>query len=260
MNALEPQKALNTPEETEKGSAAPQAQPSVVQDFEALGPKDDPFVAVEMGTINDLEELRDVLASIEPASNPVATIETEGLSSKQNTYQPKPFSGSLKNITFPRLSTDETTVDNPPSQPQSFFDTHTASAPGSQTNLYRLRPVAMDEERPSTMSPSRDKSPASNHTATGGNSPAPAVGFSLAEEETTEEKEEIPHEIEPPKSPSPPPPPVQESSPPEPEPEVKQASPSPHPLPAPGPSFDEDFYTAAIQVCSYSQITHRYCP
>lgn len=154
---LEPEKTDSaTTDEVVNKDPPRTLEPSVVQDFEALGPRDDPFVAAELGTINDLEELRDVLACCDPVG-PQATIQSQS-SAK--------FSNSLKNIVFPRLSLDEAALNAPsfPSDPSNspappgqnnhadiLLHQHVAiSAPGSRTDLVLSVPQQPEFERSQT--------------------------------------------------------------------------------------------------------------
>lgn len=125
LTMLEPEKTAVTSD----GPALSQPQPpldrSLVEDFEVQGPRDDPFVAAELGTINDLEELRDVLASM-----PMPGI-LDADNKKQHMFS------SLKDINFPRLSVDEDAPNHAPS-----------SAPTSQPNLFPHSPVQASEEPP----------------------------------------------------------------------------------------------------------------
>ncbi|VDK38641.1 unnamed protein product [Taenia asiatica] len=123
LTMIEPEKTTATSEEPALAKPQPLMDRSLVEDFEVQGPRDDPFVAAELGTINDLEELRDVLASM-PMPN------TPSIDAKQ-----RHMFGSLKNINFPRLSTDEDASNHTPS-----------SAPTSQPNLFSRSPVQSSEE------------------------------------------------------------------------------------------------------------------
>ncbi|CDS42305.1 hypothetical protein EmuJ_001000850 [Echinococcus multilocularis] len=123
LTMLEPKKTVVTSD----GPALSQPQPpldrSLVEDFEVQGPRNDPFVAAELGTINDLEELRDVLASM-----PMPGI-LDADNKKQHMFS------SLKDINFPRLFVDEDAPNHTPS-----------SAPTSQPNLFPHPPVQASEE------------------------------------------------------------------------------------------------------------------
>ncbi|KAM7537295.1 hypothetical protein Aperf_G00000071656 [Anoplocephala perfoliata] len=134
-----PQLTTIEPSKTEIPSTEPHAMPkppskvdpTILEDFESQASRDDPFVAAELGTINDLEELRDVLASMqitEPMNNQAKNT---------NMYE------SLKSISFPQLSLDD-----------NCFDTNASSAPSSQASLItqpnqscdRLMPTSVVEE------------------------------------------------------------------------------------------------------------------
>ncbi|VDD76173.1 unnamed protein product [Mesocestoides corti] len=126
FDVLEPEKTDGTVEDVISHQLPPAVELSLVRDFEAQGPRDDPFVVAELGTINDLEELRDVLASV-----------SAPCSSSHTTKQQSAFS-SLKNINFPRLSVDE----NP-------LTATSLSEPGSQTNLVQVVNAEIKEVNPS---------------------------------------------------------------------------------------------------------------
>ncbi|KAL5962413.1 Ubiquitin-associated protein 1 [Taenia solium] len=123
LTMIEPEKTTAMSDEPASSKPQPLLDRSLVEDFEVQGPRDDPFVAAELGTINDLEELRDVLASMPMPSTP--SIDAK----RQHMF------GSLKNINFPRLSVDEDAPNHTPS-----------SAPTSQPNLFSRSPVQSSEE------------------------------------------------------------------------------------------------------------------
>nr|CDS35293.2 hypothetical protein HmN_001017800 [Hymenolepis microstoma] len=109
---IEPERTVMS--STESTRKAPvKVDRSILEDFEFQALRDDPFIAAELGTINDLEELRDVLASMQTAE-PVE-------SKKTNMYK------VLKNISFPHLSLEE-------SVPNQHFNPSSASS--SQPNLF----------------------------------------------------------------------------------------------------------------------------
>ncbi|VDL40943.1 unnamed protein product [Hymenolepis diminuta] len=109
---IEPEKSV-TPSTESTQKPLIKVDRSILEDFEFQALRDDPFVAAELGTINDLEELRDVLASMQ------TTKPTE--SRKTNMYK------NLKNISFPHLSLDE----NGPN-----INANPSSAPSSRLNLF----------------------------------------------------------------------------------------------------------------------------
>ncbi|VDO03313.1 unnamed protein product [Rodentolepis nana] len=112
LTPIEPEKSVTS--STESTRKAPvKVDSSILEDFEFRALRDDPFIAAELGTINDLEELRDVLASMQ-TTEPVE-------SKKTNMYK------ILKNISFPHLSLDESI----PNQ-----NVNKSSAPSSQPNLF----------------------------------------------------------------------------------------------------------------------------
>lgn len=123
LTMIEPEKTTATSDEPALSQPQPLLDRSLVEDFEIQGPRDDPFVAAELGTINDLEELRDVLASMPMPSTPSVDAERQHMFS------------SLKNINFPRLSVGEDAPNHAPS-----------SAPTSQPNLFSRSPVQASEE------------------------------------------------------------------------------------------------------------------
>ncbi|KAM3181786.1 hypothetical protein ACTXT7_013686 [Hymenolepis weldensis] len=108
---IEPEKSMTPTESTQKPLV--KVDRSILEDFEFRALRDDPFVAAELGTINDLEELRDVLASMQ-TTKPME-------SKKTNMYK------ILKNISFPHLSLDE----NAPN-----INANPSSAPSSGLNLF----------------------------------------------------------------------------------------------------------------------------
>ncbi|VDM18567.1 unnamed protein product, partial [Hydatigera taeniaeformis] len=134
MTMIEPEKTVTTFDEPASSQLQPLLDRSLVEDFEFQGPKDDPFVAAELGTINDLEELRDVLASM---SMPSAL----DVDAKR-----QPMFSSLKNINFPRLSNDDAPNETP------------SSAPNSQPNLF-LRSFEQFSEEPAKSSTAIEMEP-----------------------------------------------------------------------------------------------------
>lgn len=109
---IEPEKSV-TPSTESTQKPLVKVDRSILEDFEFQALRDDPFVAAELGTINDLEELRDVLASMQ------TTKPRE--SKKTNMYK------NLKNISFPHLSLDENTPN---------INANPSSAPSSRLNLF----------------------------------------------------------------------------------------------------------------------------
>lgn len=118
ITPLQPEKS-ETPAPEISVKAPVKIDRSILEDFEFRALRDDPFVNAELGTINDLEELRDVLASMQ-----VTEPNTSTESKKADVYK------NLKTISFPHLSLDDT-APTPNSNPSS------SSTPSSHPNLFQ---------------------------------------------------------------------------------------------------------------------------
>lgn len=101
---------------------------TLLEDFEFQALRDDPFVAAELSTINDLEELRDVLTSMQ-MTEPM-NIKTKNAS----------LCKSLRNISFPLLSLDDNCV-----------DAIASSAPSSQLSFPTQPSQACDLSAPTSV-------------------------------------------------------------------------------------------------------------